>query len=47
VNTWGAEGRDADGLLIPSAVAALLKLVAESDAEFYDVRFGVPERDGA
>ncbi len=43
VNTWDAKGPDAEGLLTPVAVAAFLKLLAESDAEFYDVRFGIPE----
>jgi short-subunit dehydrogenase len=43
VNTWGAEGSDAQGLLTPGAVASFLKFIAEADAEFYDVRFGMPE----
>jgi short-subunit dehydrogenase len=47
VNTWNAEGSDAERLLKPTDVAAFLKFVAEADAEFYDVRFGIPEEPPA
>lgn len=43
VNTWGASDSEADGLLAPQEVAEFLRFVAESRAEFYDVRFGLPE----
>jgi NAD(P)-dependent dehydrogenase (short-subunit alcohol dehydrogenase family) len=43
VNTWGASGADARGLLAPRSVAEFLRLVVNSDAEFYDARFALPE----
>jgi len=43
VNTWGATGEAARGLLSPRSVAEFLQLVLTSEAEFYDARFGLPE----